>query len=181
MAARESRGLERASSILARPTGVRFGTLYGSLDSMPDTKVCSRCFEHLDWSAFSKRPNGRPGSFCKECQRENSKAHYRIHKAKHNAGRYARRIEERKKIRELLIKLKEQPCADCGERHPYWAMDFDHRDPVAKEFTIALATRTKSLTRVLLEVAKCDVVCALCHRYRTHEVARARKYARGVA
>ena len=47
-------------------------------------------------------------------------------------------------------------------------MDFDHRDPAAKLFNIT-ASRAMLMVRdrLLAEVAKCDVVCANCHRVRT--------------
>lgn len=57
-------------------------------------------------------------------------------------------------------------CADCGyAEHPH-ALDFDHRDPSTKSFGIGGAW-SKSLARVAAEIAKCDVVCANCHRIRT--------------
>jgi hypothetical protein len=49
-------------------------------------------------------------------------------------------------------------------------MDFDHRDGADKLFTIgrdALAGR-RSLSGLEQEIAKSDVVCANCHRARTH-------------
>lgn len=58
-------------------------------------------------------------------------------------------------------------CKDCGEKYPSWVMDFDHLGD--KEFTIAAhRLATSSLEKVKQEVAKCDVVCANCHRDRTH-------------
>jgi len=50
-------------------------------------------------------------------------------------------------------------------------MDFDHRFPDEKSFNIgrdALAGRC-SLEQLEREIAKCDVVCANCHRIRTHQ------------
>ena len=47
-------------------------------------------------------------------------------------------------------------------------MDFDHRDPTTKDFEVGSGIRAYSLERCLEEMAKCDVVCAVCHRIRTH-------------
>ena len=69
------------------------------------------------------------------------------------------------KARALLDKLKSVPCADCGQCYPSCVMDFDHRDPTAKRFNVSEAVRARA---VLEEAAKCDVVCANCHRLRTH-------------
>lgn len=70
---------------------------------------------------------------------------------------------------EWLRDLRRVPCADCGSRFAPYAMDFDHRDPKAKLFAIASGhALLKSRAILLNEVAKCDIVCANCHRSRTH-------------
>jgi hypothetical protein len=61
--------------------------------------------------------------------------------------------------------LKDKPCVDCGHIFPAAGMDFDHvrgakELPISKMYTCAWS-------RVLLEVSKCDLVCACCHRIRT--------------
>jgi hypothetical protein len=55
-------------------------------------------------------------------------------------------------------------------------MDFDHRPGEKKCFALANAmgqTRI-SAERLRAEIAKCDVVCANCHRIRTYERRKAR-------
>lgn len=57
-----------------------------------------------------------------------------------------------------------KPCQDCGGFFPEECMDFDHlRD---KKFQISWAVCLK-WSVVLEEIAKCDLVCANCHRIRT--------------
>lgn len=69
--------------------------------------------------------------------------------------------------RQLLRDLKARPCADCGGSFHYSQMDFDH---IRGEKIGALANLTGMPLAVLLaEAAKCDVVCANCHRERTHQ------------
>lgn len=72
----------------------------------------------------------------------------------------------RDKKRAAINAAKDVPCADCGGVFPPCAMDFDHRDPDLKSFGIGPATT--SLALILAEIEKCDVVCANCHRIRTH-------------
>ena len=62
---------------------------------------------------------------------------------------------------------KDVPCADCKKRYPPYVMDFDHRDPAQKSFPVSHGMRGKPLDQILAEIAKCDVVCANCHRERT--------------
>jgi hypothetical protein len=74
---------------------------------------------------------------------------------------------QRLKLKEMLDTLKRQPCADCHGIFPPCCMDFDHRDPATKTANVANLLNQKSKTRLLIEVAKCDVVCSNCHRIRT--------------
>ena len=70
--------------------------------------------------------------------------------------------------RELIDALKlARGCAECGfNQHPA-ALDFDHRPGTMKEFSIA-GGLSYSWARIVAEMAKCDIVCANCHRVRTH-------------
>lgn len=67
----------------------------------------------------------------------------------------------------LLDRLRDRPCGDCGGSFPSCAMDFDHRDPTEKRYTVTRMIGRAGTARILEEVAKCDIVCANCHRLRT--------------
>jgi len=62
--------------------------------------------------------------------------------------------------------LKNVPCADCGYHYPPECMDFDHVRG-RKKFAVA-QNLTRTMASLKREVAKCEVVCANCHRTRTH-------------
>jgi hypothetical protein len=68
----------------------------------------------------------------------------------------------------VIQAMKNVPCADCGQRFDPVCMDFDHRDPSQKQFTIA-GGYSRSLEALLDEIAKCDIVCANCRRLRTQK------------
>lgn len=74
----------------------------------------------------------------------------------------------------LVIQWKSQPCYDCEGIFPTYCMDFDHvPERGEKLFEVNLNSGArKPLEDVLLEMKKCDLVCVLCHRIRTHD----RKY-----
>ena len=107
-----------------------------------------------------------------------------------NRAYYARnRVAEIGRVRRrqdanltLLRNLRRVPCADCHQSFEPFQMDFDHRDPAAKSFRLtspkALGSSRK---RLLEEVAKCDVVCAACHRRRTKDQHQQRLATRGVS
>jgi hypothetical protein len=69
----------------------------------------------------------------------------------------------------VLDKLRDVPCADCGRRFPPCAMDFDHRQPEGKTSGVTRLVGRAGMARILAEAAKCDIVCANCHRARTLE------------
>ena len=66
----------------------------------------------------------------------------------------------------MIRKVKESGCLDCGERDMI-VLEFDHRDPTTKSFSISDRGQTVSLKRLHAELEKCDVVCANDHRRRT--------------
>ncbi len=116
------------------------------------SKYCPKCDTTKSKKEFHKRGKYLMG-YCKPCQRDYV-----------NQGRRKQRV----KLRRIVAEAKSAPCQDCGESHPTWAMDFDHRDPSKKSFTIAKKLSSYLNEEVLRkEIEKCDVVCTLCHRYRT--------------
>ena len=76
-----------------------------------------------------------------------------------------RRIYKRNK--EYIHKLKSVPCADCGNTYPPVCMDFDHVK--GKKHRPLSRMVHYSIERIDEEIAKCEVVCANCHRIRSHE------------
>lgn len=97
---------------------------------------------------------------------EDSKRHYRRNKEQYLARNRAKRAQ----LNDFLRKYKEfHGCKDCKGKFPYYVLDFDHRDPSKKQFEPARLTRLGSWDRMLGEISKCDVVCANCHRERTHQ------------
>ena len=64
------------------------------------------------------------------------------------------------------IKL-DSGCLDCGyDRYPE-ALDFDHLPGCEKVSSITKMVSGSSMERLLAEMAKCEIVCANCHRHRT--------------
>lgn len=73
----------------------------------------------------------------------------------------------RAKILSEVRSLKsETPCDDCGGRFPYYVMQFDHvrGEKIDK---VNRMVYTSSYEAVMEEIAKCDIVCANCHHFRT--------------
>lgn len=64
--------------------------------------------------------------------------------------------------KELVTSSKASGCRRCGISNPV-VLEFHHRDPLTKKFAISGA-KNRSILTVMQEIAKCDVLCANCHR-----------------
>lgn len=70
-------------------------------------------------------------------------------------------------LRPWANELKKAPCTDCKQSFPPCVMDWDHvRGTKRHSIALMVANRWKKAT-ILAEIAKCDLVCANCHRLRT--------------
>ncbi len=74
----------------------------------------------------------------------------------------------RQEAKDYIIERKKCPCVDCGESYPSYVMDFDHVRG-RKIANIASGRFHSSMKGLKREMAKCDVVCANCHREREHQ------------
>lgn len=72
--------------------------------------------------------------------------------------------KRRRRRKEDLVALFGAACMDCGYAKCMTALEFHHRDPGTKDFT--LADFNGSIERLKLEATKCDLLCANCHRLR---------------
>ena len=68
-------------------------------------------------------------------------------------------------LRTAELKMREG-CVDCGYKGHPAALDFDHLPGFSKKAEISTMFRA-SLEDLMEEVAKCEVVCANCHRVRS--------------
>lgn len=128
-------------------------------------RVCGTCKVYKEEDEFNKKGNGYQ-SQCRSCQRAWYKNYYDT-VPKERQRILKKNKETKQQIREKIKKIKEEtPCADCGQHFPYFVMDFDHQRD--KEFNIANNVYAKSWETIEKEIAKCELVCANCHRIRTH-------------
>lgn len=130
---------------------------------------CDRCGELKALAEFAwRRKNGaqRQDNYCRACRTQYQREHYEKHKELYveRSGRRNKQLAaERAKYMVELFRTR--PCADCGETDPL-VLEFDHL--VDKKFNVGAGMRERSLQSVRDEIAKCDVVCANCHRRRTY-------------
>lgn len=103
---------------------------------------------------------------CKECRKAYKQEHYlrnpQYYKDKAVQSNNKALVRNRTWLREFL---NSHPCEHCGERD-HEVLDFDHLDPSIKANDVA-HMMTGSLKKLQIEVAKCRVLCANCHRRHT--------------
>ena len=101
---------------------------------------------------------------------EDRKAASKRHYAANKAAYYERNKRYRADIRQFVRDLKEKsPCNDCHMGYPYYVMDFDHLGNNVKENIISILANTGRIGSLKREIKKCELVCANCHRIRTHK------------
>ncbi len=130
---------------------------------------CSHCKEWKPEEAFSIS-NKRKGTrlrFCSVCMRPYRKSWYARHKNEQVERTSKTRQVRKAAARKLIRDLKSNPCADCGGRFHWTQMDFDHVKSDKLKDVARMVQTPYSVAKLLTEVAKCDLVCANCHRLRT--------------
>jgi hypothetical protein len=113
-------------------------------------KTCGTCKEDKNESEFySKGKENRLYSQCKTC--------------------FNTYVKKRWSDRKLeAIQYKGGECNKCKQKFHYSVYDFHHREPKEKDCDW-VKLRLKSWKSVLLELDKCDLLCANCHRITHYE------------
>jgi hypothetical protein len=96
-----------------------------------------------------------------ETNRTYARDYYHAHKDKARESAQ----ERRRRAAEFIDAVKSGPCTDCKQTFPPCVMDFDHiRGTKVADIS---SMRGSSIERIAAEIAKCELVCANCHRIRT--------------
>jgi hypothetical protein len=115
--------------------------------------------------AGSRSKGRKVDTYCRTCRAEYGREHYEANRQRYIDQARRRKEEVRATNYELLIRfLRAHPCVDCGE-DDVMVLEFDHI--AEKSFHITAAITYRAWSDILVEIAKCDVVCANCHRRRT--------------
>lgn len=121
------------------------------------TARCPRCQRTLPLSSFHRQQ-----SQCKDCRREYIRARGDLYRRQTSAARDKRRAVARRLVAELLLAGR---CTDCGLADPL-VLEFDHVGPKRAEVGL-LVREGYRLSKIVEEIANCELVCANCHRRRT--------------
>jgi hypothetical protein len=122
---------------------------------------CSRCGHDLPVELFNRLGGGHQW-WCRSCFAAYFRARGQLHRDQSRSAKQARQRELRAYV---LGFLREHPCVDCSERDPV-VLEFDHVGQKTAAIS-ALVSATARVAVIDVEMAKCEVVCANCHRRRT--------------
>lgn len=105
----------------------------------------------------------------KEDQARAASKHYKENCAKIKARSKRRNINQRKKNKAFVNRVKSMfNCVDCGEENPV-VLDFDHVRGEKRGNISDMARWSYSVETIKKEIRKCEIRCANCHRKKTHE------------
>lgn len=110
--------------------------------------ICFRC---------RKRDAVRPRQTCDICAKRSAATAIAL-RAKQERG-----FEKKRK----LVELKGGKCVDCGWCGHQAGFEFDHLRDKLHNISDMIGAAAK-WDNILIEVDKCDLVCATCHRIRTY-------------
>lgn len=132
--------------------------------------TCKQVKPLTDFNRLRRAKDGRQPS-CRAC---NAAYHQK------NWARHMAQIRTRKRERvaeaqaRLLDYLAERACSDCSETD-LLVLEFDHVRDKSDSISV-MVCRGDAWPSILAEIAKCEVVCANCHRRRTAKRAKSFRY-----
>jgi hypothetical protein len=108
-------------------------------------KLCKRCNNSKKLDDFYRRRKGSDTSpYCKPCMKEQA-------------------LSRQRKLKLDAIKYKGGKCQICDYAKCTSALEFHHRRPIDKSFSVSRANKT-TFAKIQTELDKCDLLCANCHR-----------------
>ena len=140
-----------------------------------ETKTCTKCGVEKQITEFNwaKKGVSREGR-CRECLKAYHGEHYKKNKTTYqkNQRQYRKTQRGKKKekerfdgVKRMLVRwLSKHPCIACGEDNPV-VLETHHRNPDEKNASIGtLVGAGRNWEFIKTELAKCDVLCANCHK-----------------
>ena len=100
---------------------------------------------------------------------ERARAARRRHYEANKEQYFERNRLKQAQLKQHILDIKNSTgCTDCGVIYPGepWLTDFDHVRGI-KKYNISQMLTRGSWTLLKEEIAKCELVCLVCHRRRT--------------
>lgn len=109
-------------------------------------RYCPRCQNYKEVKEFYSRRGTNCSGWCRQCVSKQT-------------------IERGRKLKADCVNYKGGKCQKCGYDKCQGALDFHHRDPKEKDFSLCKKYGCRKISdRIKRELDKCDLLCANCHR-----------------
>lgn len=139
---------------------------------------CTKCDQETEEKAFAtfRDRNGilRRRGICKICRGQYALDNFeklqewrKNYNAANRTKRALGRSAIRAKTKAYIDSVKAAPCTDCRQSFPPVCMDFDHTGSSKIKSIARMYSSGYNLRLIQEEIAKCELVCANCHRIRT--------------
>jgi hypothetical protein len=124
-------------------------------------RKCSFCQKSSPEVRFTKTHR-----VCVDCRKTYNHEYYQENKEKVNSDKVLRQTKTYRENFDRVSQYKEShSCVDCGRFFPACAMDWDHQRD--KLHNISEMVKFAAWDLIEAEIAKCELICAVCHRIRT--------------
>lgn len=126
-------------------------------------KKCSKCENYKSLNEFNKHSGNKDNlqNLCRDCNNTLRRKWYKNNSEKVYNYSLKRRFRNKDFVSDFK---KDKCCSKCGESHPA-CLNFHHIDESLKRYNISEMKRTTySIKTIKIEIEKCIILCANCHR-----------------
>ena len=112
----------------------------------------------------------KPTKFCNICQEEKRSEEFYTRRNLQSLSPYCKictntqAIKRQRNFKEECVNYKGGKCQHCNYSKYIGALEFHHLDPTKKDFGIGGTSITKFNSDIKIELDKCILLCANCHR-----------------
>lgn len=135
----------------------------GKVRFLNKRKYCLKCSpfkKHRAWKLdqgyVTQERFGEREFVCKTCGKQSKT------KSRNTECNACRTRKTRERNKKKAIEYKGGKCSVCGYDRYYGSLDFHHKDPSIKEFTVSQGWQC-SWDKLKKEIDKCELVCSNCH------------------
>lgn len=129
-------------------------------------KCCNKCEQTLPLDSFGRDKRNKDGKqgVCYVClAKSNSNRYYQ--NTEFRESQLAKQASKKKQRKLDAIKYMGEQCADCKQKYHPSVYEFHHLDPKTKDVNLA-HFKSASWDKFVVELDKCIMLCANCHRVR---------------
>ena len=133
-------------------------------------KVCPKCKIRKniknEFHKNKSRPDGHQ-NLCKKCRNKYTSKWQKQNYIKLKPKKRLDKLNLKQRNKQYILDyLKSNPCVDCGESDPV-VLEFDHVRGDKLHNLVKMISNGMSIRRLEIEIEKCEIRCANCHRIKT--------------